>query len=152
MATRSDAVILDEIYDILDQERDKAWEGIDAPAGTPDWNVAVEKIKTINNICGSLRKLNAAPRHDTDIALKPIWESSESLVFSDYVDGTGSAELRRWAAWVCPTCGWFVGEQFIPSFAKHKPHNQKKCNFCSQCGQRIDWQGVETEGENSNNL
>lgn len=52
----------------------------------------------------------------------------------------------------CPTCGWFVGEQFIPSFAKHKPHNQKKCNFCSQCGQRIDWQGVETEGENSNNL
>ena len=103
MATRSDAVILDEIYDILDQERDKAWGGIDAPAGTPDWNVAVEKIKTINNICGSLRKLNAAPRHDTDIALKPIWESSESLVFSDYVDGTGSAELRRWAAWVCPT-------------------------------------------------
>lgn len=151
MATRNDTVIADEVYNILDRERDKAWDGVDTPAGTPDWYVAAGKIETINNISESLRMLNAAPRHDADIALKPVWKSSESLVFSDYVDGTGSAELRRWAAWVCPTCGWFVGEQFIPAFAKSKPHNQKKCNFCSQCGQRIDWQGAETEGENSNN-
>ena len=48
MATRNDTVIADEVYNILDRERDKAWDGVDTPAGTPDWYVAAGKIETIN--------------------------------------------------------------------------------------------------------
>ena len=143
MAYKNDAVLVEDLRDILDEEREKAWAGVDAPVGSPEWKKAAEKIGLIDDISNAIRKMNVAPRHDRDAALKPVWKSGESLVFSDYADGTGSAEMRRWAAWVCPTCGEFVGEQFIPTFAKNKPHNQHKCNFCSQCGQRIDWQGVE---------
>lgn len=41
----------------------------------------------------------------------------------------------------CPVCGWFVGEQ-VDVFGRK--HNQMKKNFCSRCGQRIDWEGVNS--------
>ena len=91
------------------------------------------------------KDIRAAMLGDHEAEKKPIWKSGESVVFRDYTDGTGSANIERWAAWVCPVCGWFVGEQYIPAFAKLRPHNQKKCNFCSQCGQKIDWKSVEEE-------
>lgn len=69
---------------------------------------------------------------------KPIFKTGESIFFLDYADGRGEAKTNKWADWVCPSCGWFVGEQYIP-----RRHNQQKSAFCAKCGQAIDWLGVE---------
>ena len=70
----------------------------------------------------------------------PIFKHGESLIHSDYVDGTSSWDTHKWADWVCPVCGWFVGEQYIP-----RRHNQSKSNYCSNCGQAIDWDAVKEQ-------
>ena len=148
MAERREVISVEELWIIFDQERSRAWDGHrDDEVGSPEWNIAVGKIETVNNICHAVVQMNAAPRSNADNALPPIWKDGQSLVHSLYVDGHGEMTSHRWAAWVCPVCEWFVGEQFIPTWAKHKPHNQQKCKFCSRCGQRIDWQSVEKEYE-----
>lgn len=65
---------------------------------------------------------------------KPVFKHGESVMAVDYADGHGEMKKDKWAEWVCPNCGWFVGQQYIP-----RKHNQQKCNFCSRCGQAIDW-------------
>ena len=74
------------------------------------------------------------------IPKKPIFKHGKSGNFVDYADGSGEYKVEKWAEWVCPECGWFVGEQYIP-----RRHNQGKCNFCSRCGQAIDWNVKSTE-------
>lgn len=66
---------------------------------------------------------------------KPTWKNGRSIICKDYEDGHGEAEENKWADWVCPECGWFVGEQYLP-----RQHNQSKCNFCPKCGQAIRWE------------
>mgnify|MGYP006872979199 CR=1 FL=1 len=140
-----------ELWNCFDAERRKAWEGHDnAEVGSPEWNECAAKIDVINNICRYVNHMNAAPRSNADKAIAPIWKHGDSLVHSDYADGSAETKVNHWAEWTCPVCGWFVGEQYIPSWTNHKPHNQQKCNFCSRCGQRIDWQTVEKEGEEQN--
>lgn len=70
---------------------------------------------------------------------KPIFKTGESIFFVDYADGGGEAKANKWADWVCPSCGWFVGEQYIP-----RRHNQQKSAYCTKCGQAIDWLSAET--------
>lgn len=70
----------------------------------------------------------------------PIFKHGESVVHVDYVDRPGETKVSKWADWVCPVCGWFVGEQYVP-----RRHNQSKSNYCSRCGQAIDWDAVEPE-------
>ena len=41
----------------------------------------------------------------------------------------------------CPACGWFVGRT-VDVFGRK--HTQEKKNFCDRCGQRIDWEGVNS--------
>lgn len=65
---------------------------------------------------------------------KPVWKTGKSIMCKDYADGHGEVVEAKWADWVCPNCGWFVGEQYIP-----RRRNQKKCNYCSRCGQAIYW-------------
>lgn len=67
-------------------------------------------------------------------AKKPIWKQGSGIVHKDYADGHGETVEEKWADWVCPNCGWFVGEQYIP-----RRHNQRKSNHCSRCGQKINW-------------
>ena len=143
MAKRSEVISINELWDIFDAEREKAWDGVDAEPGEPAWEIAAGKIKVINNICHGVCDMNAAERSSGDKAEVPIWKSGESVVHTDYANGSADTRLNRWAAWVCPRCASFVGEQFTPGFAKSKPHNQHKCNFCPQCGQKIDWAAVE---------
>lgn len=76
-----------------------------------------------------------------NIPLSPIWKSGEDVVFQDS-DTSSKIDTKRWAACTCPECGAYVGEQYIPKFIKAKPYNQNKCNFCSNCGQAIDWSKV----------
>ena len=71
---------------------------------------------------------------------KPIFQHRESVAFYDYAGGHGEAKVERYADWTCPVCGWFVGEQYVP-----RKHNQQKSNFCSQCGQMIDWSELDDE-------
>lgn len=150
MAKIGDTVEVEKITKFLELEREKAWRDVNAQPGDLDWEVAAGKIHVINNISNMLHHSNAAARSSADQAAVPILRSGESIVHYDYADGSAKTELQKWAAWTCPKCDAFVGEQFIPSWAtpsgaKAEPHNQNKCNFCPRCGQRIDWEKVETE-------
>lgn len=69
---------------------------------------------------------------------RPVWKKGRSVICKDYADGHGKVEENKWADWVCPNCGWFVGEQYIP-----RRHNQQKSNYCSRCGQAIQWENLE---------
>ena len=69
---------------------------------------------------------------------KPVWKNGSSIICKDYADGHGEVEENKWADWLCPNCGWFVGEQYIP-----RRHNQQKSNYCSRCGQAIQWENSE---------
>lgn len=51
-------------------------------------------------------------------------------------------EIKR-QDWVCPVCGCFVGEGY--NAFQIKPHDQRKCNYCNDCGQAINWEGTEEE-------
>lgn len=62
MANRGDVISVDKLWDIFDLEREKAWEGVDAPIGSQEWEAAAGKIDTINNICISIH----APRVGSD--------------------------------------------------------------------------------------
>ena len=139
-----------ELWTLFDRERSRAWEGHEnAEVGSPEWEIAAGKIEVINSLCHGVNMLPAAPRSDADNALRPVWKSGTGLVHSTMADGSGKFENRNWAAWTCPVCGGFVGERYIPPWAGAKPHNQRQSNFCSVCGQRIDW--TETEkGEKTN--
>lgn len=72
---------------------------------------------------------------DRNNSKRPVWKNGRSIIFKDYADGHGEVEESKWADWVCPECGWFVGEQYLP-----RQHNQSKCNFCPKCGQAIKWE------------
>lgn len=94
------------------------------------WKACIEWIK-------------ALPSEEIDkrlIPKSPVFRKGESIAFVDYSDGTGGTRTTEWAEWCCPNCGWFVGEQYIP-----RKHNQSKSNYCSRCGQAIDWNAVEPE-------
>ena len=142
MANRGDVISVDRLWDVFDVEREKAWDGVDAPVGSPEWNIAAGKIYVINNICNAVHNMNAEPRSSADQAEKPVWKETPSVVHTDYADGSAETKTVKHAAWRCPVCGWFLGEQ---GDVFGRKHNQMKKNFCDRCGQRIDWESVEKE-------
>lgn len=141
MANRGDVVSVDKLWDIFDREREKAWEGVDAPVGSPEWNIAGGKIDVINNICSAVGEMNTCSRADGEKAKKPVLKDGVSVVHSDYANGTAKTETRKWREWVCPVCGWFVGERVTHPRIGY--HDQQKNNYCSRCGQKIDWEGID---------
>ena len=68
-------------------------------------------------------------------------ENGESGSFVDYKDGHGEYKVTKWQDWVCPICGWFVGQRYNRS--QNHSHDQRKCNYCNECGQKIDWSDEE---------
>ena len=64
MANRGDVISVDKLWDIFDRECEKAWEGVDAPVGSSEWNIAAGKIDTINNICEAVHGMNTCSRSD----------------------------------------------------------------------------------------
>jgi hypothetical protein len=89
-------------------------------------------IKTLNAAVSSLKK---------QIPMKPILKNGQSLIHSNYAYGHGETKVEKWQEWVCPVCGWFVGERYncIRNGGSKHSHDQRRCNFCNECGQRIDW-------------
>lgn len=142
MANRGDVVSVDKLWDIFDREREKAWEGVDAPIGSQEWKVASGKIDTINNICESVHGMNTCSRSDGQKAKKPVWKIKRCVVHTDYANGSADTKTIQRASWCCPVCDWFVGEQVEVFGLKH---NQQIKNFCDRCGQMIDWENVEKE-------
>lgn len=52
-------------------------------------------------------------------------------------NGYGEYKVTKWQDWVCPICGWFVGQRYNRS--QNHSHDQRKCNYCNECGQKLDW-------------
>lgn len=100
MANRGDVISVDKLWDIFDLEREKAWEGVEAPVGAPEWNVAAGKIDVINNICHAVHNMNTCSRSDGENAQKPVLKDGVSVVHSDYANGTAKTETQRWREWV----------------------------------------------------
>lgn len=98
-------------------------------------NMAITALKEIQQYreIGTVEEFRKAV--DRNNSKRPVWKNGRSIIFKDYADGHGEAEENKWADWVCPECGWFVGEQYLP-----RQHNQSKCNFCPKCGQAIRWE------------
>ena len=78
---------------------------------------------------------------EKQIPKKPILKNEESGSFGDYEDGHGKYKGTKWQDWVCPICGWFVGQGYNRS--QNDSHDQRKCNYCNECGQKIDWSDEE---------
>ena len=78
---------------------------------------------------------------EKQIPKKPILKNGESGSFVDYEDGHGEYKVTKWQDWVCPICGWFVGQRYNRS--KNHSHDQRKCNYCNECGQKLDWSDEE---------
>ena len=78
---------------------------------------------------------------EKQIPKKPILKNGESGSFVDYKDGHGEYKVTKWQDWVCPICGWFVGQRYNRS--QNHSHDQSKCNYCNECGQKIDWSDEE---------
>ena len=68
---------------------------------------------------------------------KPILKNGKSGMFVDYADGHGEYKVTKWQDWCCPACGWFVGQRYNAS--QSRSHDQRKSNYCNECGQKIDW-------------
>ena len=103
--------------------------------------IALKEIQQYREI-GTVEECREAKERQTP--KRPVWKKGRSVICKDYADGHGEVEENKWADWVCPNCGWFVGEQYIP-----RRHNQQKSNYCSRCGQAIQWdenlEGAENE-------
>ena len=109
----------------------------------------IQSISTIKNFMGNASRTTcneylyealgeAVQNLEKLLPKKPVFQHRESVVHYDYADGHGESKVERYADWTCPVCGWFVGEQYVP-----RKHNQQKSNFCSRCGQAIDWSKPE---------
>lgn len=113
---------------------------MDAPIGSQEWEAAAGKIDTINNICEAVHGMNTCSRADGGNAKKPVWRVKQSVVHTDYADGSADTRTIKRASWCCPVCDWFIGEQ-VEVFGRK--HNQQKKNFCDRCGQMIDWEALK---------
>lgn len=74
------------------------------------------------------------------VGMVPTFEERESVMAVDYANGTGRIEKNKYADWMCPVCGWPVGEVYIP-----RMHSQQKSDYCRRCGQAIDWTKISRE-------
>lgn len=73
---------------------------------------------------------------DRDEGKEPVLETRTSTYHECYADGSGAFRTREFTDWMCPECGWFVGELYS-GFGQW--HIQGDMSFCARCGQRIDW-------------
>lgn len=73
---------------------------------------------------------------EKQIAKKPILKSGTEVIHVDREKGPHELTKSKYQDWTCPTCGCFVGQRYNST---QLTHDQKKCKFCNECGQKIDW-------------
>jgi methionyl-tRNA synthetase len=99
-----------------------------------EWEYTMDYAVAIDEAIKALEK---------QIPMKPILKSGITPLFVDYADGHGEMKIQKWQDWVCPKCGWFVGQRFNAhrNGSTPHPHDQRKSDYCNECGQRISWEG-----------
>ena len=109
-----------------------------------DYRMVLHEAKSMG--CNEIKALYSIPLKNMEMIVqalekqipkKPILKNGESGSFVDYEDGHGEYKVTKWQDWVCPICGWFVGQRYNRS--QNHSHDQRKCNYCNECGQKIDW-------------
>lgn len=73
---------------------------------------------------------------DRDTGKEPLIKDGSSVIHTMYANGHGEFSSKEYHDWVCPTCGWFVGELYS---GHGMWHIQGETSYCSKCGQKIDW-------------
>ena len=94
-----------------------------------------------NKVLEHEENLVAIEALEKQVPKKPILKNGESKSFVDYDDGHGEYKVTEWQDWVCPICGWFVGQRY--NWSQNHSHDQRKCNYCNECGQKLDWSDVD---------
>ncbi len=92
-----------------------------------------------DSLIESLNKLTTVVPPSAEEGMHPVRKTKRSLSHVSYTDGHGEIQSHEYTEWLCPVCDWFVG-------CHHKTtqgENKKPCNFCTRCGQKIDWAGID---------
>lgn len=76
-----------------------------------------------------------------DVAMKPILKTGKSIIHCNKGNQPHEWKFEKWQDWCCPVCGWFVGQRYNATQDKH--HDQRKSNYCNECGQKLDWSDVK---------
>ena len=93
------------------------------------------------DLISELRKIKTVAPSSADIGIPPILKTERSMAHVLYSDGHGALESQEYTEWLCPVCDCFVGSHRVTRYGEKK----KPCNFCTQCGQKIDWSGIELD-------
>ena len=78
---------------------------------------------------------------EKQIPKKPILKDRTEVIHLNKGDKPHEWREVKRQDWVCPVCGCFVGQGH--NAFQIKPHDQRKCNYCNECGQAINWEGAE---------
>lgn len=76
------------------------------------------------------------------IPKKPILKDRTEVIHLNKGDKPHEWREVKRQDWVCPVCGCFVGQ----GHNAFQSHTTRKCNYCNECGQAINWTGTEEEG------
>lgn len=99
------------------------------------WSCQIDyaTTKKIRKIVEHIKEIDLL---DRDTGLAPVLEEKTSTCHVLYDDGIGRFESHNYTDWMCPKCGWFVGELYS-GFGRW--HIQREMSYCARCGQKIDW-------------
>lgn len=73
---------------------------------------------------------------EKQIAKKPILKTGAEVIHVNTEKRPHELIKSKYQNWTCPTCGCFVGQRYNST---QLTHDQRKCKFCSGCGQKINW-------------
>lgn len=73
---------------------------------------------------------------EKQIAKKPILKTGAEVMHVNREKGPHELIKSKYQDWTCPVCGCFVGQRYNSA---QLTHDQRKCKFCNECGQKIDW-------------
>ena len=90
-------------------------------------------------ILARLGELKTVPHTDADVGTAPVRRTKTATYHTLYANRRGAVKTKKYTAWLCPVCDWFVGSHRVT----HGGEKRKPCNFCTRCGQRIDWADIE---------
>lgn len=85
-----------------------------------------------------LNKHVPRPKANAKVGEKPVLKKEQVPAFFDYFNGQGEVKISISQHWTCPVCENYVDFRF------DTPVNTdpELCNFCPECGQKIDWSGM----------
>ena len=100
------------------------------------WNLDGGTL-TRDDVRRALDRCKSVEMLDRDKGKEPLLKSDNGIVgYACKTDGTCEDIKAKDLSWVCPNCGWFVGELYS-GFGQW--HIQGDLSYCARCGQKIDW-------------